>query len=87
MSRKQKICLWIGIVVFILMGLFPPSMYDGGVVNLVGEGETETRCFKGYMFILNNTDMLIDVSRLFVQWIMVAVITGGLILTSQKKKN
>lgn len=75
MNRKQIKCLWIGIVVFILMGLFPPFM------------TTSEGYFRGYMFVINDYSYLrVDISRLFVQWIIVAVVTGGLLLTFQQKE-
>lgn len=95
MNRKQIICLWIGIGVFILMGLFPPWVSKYGR-------------FSGYMFAFNPTShslppylegrenkpvpyytydpsLRVDISRLSVQWIIVAVITGGLLLTFREK--
>jgi hypothetical protein len=39
-------------------------------------------------FAKKQTDMgHIDISRLFVQWIIVVAITGGLLLAFQEKKN
>jgi len=59
--------LWIGIFLFVLMGLFPPAEY------LTREGSHA----KGYGFISNVGNVAF--SRLFIQWAIVAVITGGLI--------
>jgi hypothetical protein len=72
-SYKRIICLWIGIVVFIIMGLFPPWITKSGGM------------FLGYSFLLREFGH-IDISRLAVQWIIVAVITGGLFLAFQEKK-
>jgi hypothetical protein len=72
MNRKQIKCLWIGIVVFIIMGLFPPFRWTSGG-------------FLGYRFLLYPLGH-IDISRLFVQWVIVAAITGGLLLTLQERK-
>jgi hypothetical protein len=70
-NRKQRTCLWAGIIVFVLMGLFPPGYYASG--------------YHEYTFLflplIQVTGCRIDIHRLFVQWIMVAVVTGGLILT------
>jgi hypothetical protein len=81
MNRKQIICLWIGIIIIVLMGIFPPwSAYKG-------DGE----CYLLHKFILfqpaeKNIPARIDTGHLFVQWIMVAVVTGGLIFTFRDKK-
>jgi hypothetical protein len=75
MNRKQIICLWIGIVVVVLMGLFPPSYISNTYDNRKIE----------YMFLLNPTRFSVDISRLSVQWVVTAVITGGLILSFQSR--
>ena len=31
MNKKQKICLWAGIVIIVLMGIFSPWMHDGRI--------------------------------------------------------
>jgi hypothetical protein len=70
----HKPIIWIGIGIFVAMGLFPPWITAEGY-------------FRGYMFVINNYSYLrVDISRLSVQWIIVAVITGGLFLTFQEKK-
>lgn len=88
MNRKQTIVMWIGIIAFVLMGLFPAWMCagpGGGYVSPVSIGEAR------YTFVLpheNNIKKLcrVDVSQLCAQWAMVAVITGGLIVTLKDKK-
>jgi hypothetical protein len=67
MSKTQLIILWIGIVIFVLMGLFPPAQIRSSRGGRYIE----------YEFILNSAN--ISFSRLFVQWAIVAIITGGLI--------
>ncbi|HUV40775.1 MAG TPA: hypothetical protein VMW23_03180 [Sedimentisphaerales bacterium] len=96
MNRKQKIVLWIGIGLFVVMGLFPPwatKLSNNRQVN------------SGYAFIctpppiieLNTTGKIfgpfkscgahIDISRLCLQWAMVSVVAGGLIITFKDKKD
>jgi hypothetical protein len=81
MNRKQRICLWVGIAIFLLMGLFPP-WYRGEPVHsykygfLLAPPEFDPRGFTRYR---------LDVHRLYVQWIMVAVVTGGLISKYQRR--
>jgi len=67
MNKTQLKILWIGIIIFVLMGLFPPAEFHtraGSEAN-------------GYGFIFTVDD--IAFSRLFVQWAIVAIITCGLI--------
>ena len=67
MSKTQLKILWIGMVIFVLMGLFPPKEYN------TPEGSHADGY--GFIFTVDN----IDFSRLIVQWAIVAVVTGGLI--------
>ena len=72
MSKTQLRVLWVGIAVFVLMGLFPPEEHYHGPprFDFLGEGGLGSR-------FISNVD--IDFSRLFVQWAIVAIITGGFI--------
>ena len=85
MNRKQIICLWIGISIIVLMGIFPPWIY---VKQWYGGVET----FVLYHFILtpphpnihdNNAlpGVRIYTAQLCFQWVIVAVLTGGFIIT------
>ena len=47
------IVLWIGIIIFVLMGIFPPRIVAVGAP--------------------------IDYEKLIIQWILVVVVTGGLL--------
>jgi hypothetical protein len=79
MNTKQKVILWIGIIAFVLMGIFPPWMITGN----------EQVCLSmGYSFILNppNKVCRMDASHLCIQWVMVAVITAGLVITFKDKR-
>lgn len=58
MNKTQLKVLWVGIGIFVLMALFPPTT-------------------RGYNFVLNRGD--ISLSRLLIQWVIVAAITGGFI--------
>jgi hypothetical protein len=80
MNRIQIIILWIGIAVIVVMGIFPPWMksIQGAIKQ------------NGYDFILAPPEIYchINTPRLYVQWIMVAVITCGFVVTlADKKKN
>jgi len=92
MNRKQKAFLWLGIVAFVLMGLFPPWFYSINVQGL------KSRTNVSYKSILSTPEAKgegrfqeliganIDFSRLIVQWAMVAVITGGFIVSLKSSK-
>jgi len=61
MSTKRiefLIVLWIGIIIFVLMGIFPP---------------TATRQGRRYPYAP------IVYEKLIIQWILVVVVTGGLL--------
>ena len=77
MNRNQKIVVIIGLVIIVLMGLFPPwkLSYQGLSVA------------KGYSFFAispaYNTN--VDSSRLLVQWLGVCIVVGGIVLILKKK--
>ena len=88
MNRKQKTFLWIGIAVIVLMGIFPPWISKVEILNSTNQRNA------GYGCILNPPTtnsptwyVRIDTSRLSVQWVVIAVITSGLILTFKGKKD
>ena len=82
LSKTQKTILIIGVVIIILMGLFPPWASTEGIHKMT----------LGYAFIATRhyTPAELDISRLCVQWIMVIFATGlGVLLSgrsSQKTK-
>jgi hypothetical protein len=76
-TRKPIICLWIGIGIFVLMGLLPPCYWS------------KTGRFLGWHSIFYKplqSYAKIDTSVLFTQWIMVCVVTSGLFLTFKKNQ-
>ena len=83
MSWIQKTFLWIGIAVIVAMGLFPPWVVGQSVLSPKDAG---------YHFILNPPKARrpeftgLNTSRLVVQWAMVTVVTGGLLVTFKDKK-
>ena len=74
MTKTQLKVLWIGIAIFVLMGLFPPKETHDPAGSYAD----------GYGFIFTVDD--IAFSRLFVQWVIVTVVTTGLIYTLKYKK-
>jgi len=90
MNKKQTVCLCLGIIVFVLMGLFPPCMTISPVGDYVKYGyRFISNQFKGGYYGDVRDDFLwesrIDAFRLFAQWAIVAVITGGLIYAFKDK--
>ena len=80
MSKTQLKVLWVGIGVLVLMGLFPPDEYQRNVIPSGLGGDEPSR----YSFILTVRDVAF--CELFIQWVIVAVVTGGLIYTLKDKK-
>jgi len=77
MNAKQLKLLQVGTAVAVLMGMFPPWTKTFHYEQVHSEGPA------GYALIIEppKADMLytvkIDLSRLFVQWIVVAMAVGG----------
>ena len=83
MNKKQLIAMWVGIATAVLMLLFPPfeihTLY-GGVARIA------YRCLLQSFFERGLTD--ISVSILCVQFVILSLIIGGLIIGfSDKNKN
>lgn len=99
MNRKQIIVLWIGIAVIVVMGIYPPWTMKSVYANQLKGSDTDT--IRSLMKFVNEVYypiwprplknnyllfMEIDICKLVVQWIMVATITGGLLVTFKDKK-
>jgi len=92
MNKKQLTVLWIGIAAIVLMGIFPPwQVMEGGrgafgycfILRPPGSSQsTSIARFWRWRVCLGR----LDTSCLFIQWAMVAMITGGLIITLKDKK-
>jgi hypothetical protein len=86
MKAKQKQVLMTGIAVAVMMGVFPPwtdtFFFDSGA-----QGRIQSQAPARYSFILvppqapEQVQMFhtftIDIGRLFVQWVIVALAVGG----------
>jgi hypothetical protein len=89
-NRKQKRLIIVGVLVFILAGLFPPWIYTLHVNRI------DTEKPAGYAPIFDPPSpekynkyygIKLDVSRLAVQWIIIISATGlGLLLTYKKSE-
>ncbi|NQU06020.1 MAG: hypothetical protein HQ568_08000 [Calditrichaeota bacterium] len=81
MNKKQKIVLWIGLVLFMLMGIFPPWYYV-----YKSEISADISYKSGYycLFVPPHSykkEYRIDKTRLHIQWTIVVVVAVCLILT------
>ncbi len=94
MNRKQKICLWVGIVAIVVMGLFPPWVLEYEKQNIVGSWEGRRYEYRyttepgSYSWIGTPPARakFVDLYRLGIQYFVVAVVTAGLIITLRDKK-
>lgn len=87
MNKKQLISLWVGIVIIVLMGLFPPWFF----MTVSSRSGMGYRRATNYKFITprprsGNIEAEIDFSLLCIQWVIVAAITTGLVVTFKDKK-
>lgn len=86
MNMKQKKVIWIGLIIFILMGLFPPwvSHYERFA------SQTGTTLYKAdsYGFILfpPSYSAWVDLSRLIPQWLMLSVLTAWIVYLKRDQK-
>ncbi len=69
MNKTQLKVLWVGIGMFVLMGLFPPN----------SQKSLRPRPTIAYSFILETRDVAF--THLFIQWAIVAVVTAALVYT------
>jgi hypothetical protein len=76
-NKKQKIALLVGFAIIVLMGLFPPWCWNiphgGQYFHQAGQ----------YAFLFSSSDYNyigseIDVTRLFIQWVVVGIATAGI---------
>ena len=90
MNWKQKTVLWIGIAVIVTMGLFSPlkgGRYQPHAVWRVDMSLWSRRFHSfGYERLWVLTEPEIGFSKLFIQWCIVGLVTGGLIVTFKDKK-
>jgi hypothetical protein len=97
MNRKQKICLWVGISVIVLMGLFPPWVQT--VLNQkTGQMHIDRRWSHGHRLFSDPPDYkrvegslatglpIIDWPRLSVEVGSFVLITVAFIYTFKDKK-
>jgi hypothetical protein len=98
MNRKQKICLWAGIALIVVMGLFPPWVLEREkkTKNYLGESMAHEYRYTTeagpYSWIgsppwdYTSRAKFVDLYRLGIQYFVVAIVTAGLIITLRDKK-
>ena len=95
MNTKQKLCVWLGIGVFVLMGLFPPWVYrldakDTRVEKSAGYSllvsPPEAAPYPSWGWGEDLTTVKIDVARLLIQWAMLVAVVGGLLVTLGERR-
>lgn len=84
MNKKQKIALWVGASVIVLMGLVPPWTSRGWSRN--GRGQGRHAGGYGLIFYPPGSAAGIDGTRLLVQWALAALVTGVVVATLKDKK-
>jgi hypothetical protein len=85
MNRIQKNILVIGIIVIVLMGIYPPWTFTGYILST---GLATPENAGDYALITKPPgNCKIDLGRLGVQWAVVAIATGGLLVIFKDSKN
>ncbi len=88
MNKNQKIVIMIGLIVIVLMGVVPPWVHT---VSLLG---SQTKYSAGYSPIISAPSrqydapaygVSLDISRLLMQWALVGMVAGGLVLILKDK--
>lgn len=88
MNNKQRIVIAIGVVIILIMGLFPPWVatldrnhreYPGDY-GLIFSPPDVTDVESGY-------GVHLDISRLIVQWVTVILVVAGIVLILRDKRN
>lgn len=95
MNKKQKVVFLVGVGIIVIMGLIPPWYYHS-VRSLDQRIAFEINGDYGSLFSPPSSDLprfnirdtlvLIDLSRLLVQWAVVAIATAGIVLVLQDKR-
>ena len=80
MNKNQKIVLCIGIIVFVLIGLFP----DIGFYRARWSNAPDSLEWRMPEIVFE--DNSINVTRLVIYWTITAVVTGGVIILLKDKK-
>lgn len=100
MNDKQKKCLWAGIALIVVMGLFPPWVVEAQPTFYAAESDgTRRKVQDGFEYRKATRPgpyswigyppthaKFVDLYRLGIQYFVVAAVTSGLIVTFKDKK-
>lgn len=81
MNSKQKFFMWIGIIVFALMCLFPPT----DRITQLGKGWRVMEYYY-YSFFFQVHDSEIGLLKLLIQCFVVGILTMGFVTSVADKK-
>ena len=88
LNKRQMLAFRCGVALIVLMGLFPPWVYTRDARSV------HSRKSAGYYFIFtppapeynySSNGVRLDVSRLLIQWLVVATSVAGFFLISKKQ--
>ena len=101
MNKKQRCVIWLGLIVFVLVSIFPPCL----------ERDSLNKKFVSYHFIFKKTPILsctgdrivttqeifdpsiklsspqIYIPHLFLEWVFIAVITLSVLISFKNKQS
>src|SRR5712692_9683238 len=92
MNRKERVCLSMGFILLLAATLFPPwrdnySSSGFGLPRLPGlSGSRSYSSSYGFLFKLPSGSATIQLSRLFVEWALIALLTSGLFFLFRKSR-
>jgi len=90
-ARVPQIVLWLGIVLTVAMGIYPPWQreYQGENFHAAAGSESYDWIFRDRSGVSDNFVLIahIDAGRLFLQWAMVWLVVGPLLWTLRGRAN
>lgn len=85
MNKKQRLVILIGIIILLLMGLFPPFYWTQEIPIILGSqimsNSYSTYHYNqyGFLFYPPTSSARVDLERLLVQLLVVVFVTGGIV--------
>jgi hypothetical protein len=98
MNKKQKVVFLMGVGIIVLMGLMPPWYYHHVGFSDYSDQPIALEINGDYAWLFSppisdlpglhkkDTLVLIDLSRLLIQWAVVAIATAGIVLVLKDKR-
>ena len=72
MNRKQRACLTLGFLLWVVSALLPPWQ------SSIGRGTRFAYSSSSYGFLFTHSGGTLELSRLFVEWTLIVMVTVGL---------